>query len=114
MTDKTKKIRELNDKFRQGGDTVPGQIMITRGLTDLLEETNKTPDDLLHIVRTYDYFTPDNDPHREHDFGSIEFAGYTCFWKFDYYDQTLKWGSEDPADPKKTMRVLTVMLADEY
>jgi hypothetical protein len=114
MTDKTKTIRELNDKFRKGDNSIPGQIMITRGITDLLEEINKTPDDLLHTVRTYDNFTPDNDPHKEHDFGSLEFVGYTCFWKFDYYDLTLKWGSEDASDISITKRVLTVMLAEEY
>lgn len=110
----TNTIRSLDDRYRKGDATVPGQTMITRGLVDLLEEVGKAPEDLMHLVRTYDNFTSDNDPHKEHDFGSFEFAGHTCLWKLDYYSPDLKWGSENPADTKQTMRVLTIMLAEEY
>ena len=50
----------------------------------------------------------------EHDFGSIELFDEKLFWKFDYYDLDLKFGSPNPADPAVTVRVLTTMLADEY
>jgi hypothetical protein len=36
------------------------------------------------------------------------------FFKIDYYDLMLSWGSEDPRNPKKTVGVLTTMLADEF
>ena len=114
MTDKTQTIRSLNDRFRQGDATVPGQIIITRGLVDLLEEARIAIEDLAEHVRSYDSFTPDNDPRGEHDFGSFDFVGQPCFWKIDYYDPTLKWGSDDPSDIKKTARVMTIMLASEY
>ena len=50
----------------------------------------------------------------EHDFGSFTLHGHKLFWKSDYYDTVCEFGSEDPADPAKTTRVLTIMLADEY
>jgi hypothetical protein len=65
-------------------------------------------------VKGFDDFSPDNDPHGEHDFGSFDFKDEKIFWKIDYYDQNIKYGSEDPADPSQTTRVLTVMLAREH
>lgn len=65
-------------------------------------------------VETFDAFTPDNDPHGERDFGAFEHNGERIFWKIDYYDTTMTKGSEDPSDPKQTVRVLTIMLASEY
>ena len=59
-------------------------------------------------------FTEDNDPHKEHDFGAFEHEEQRFFWKIDYYDRDMIFGSEDPADPKATTRVLTIMLAEEY
>ena len=110
----TDAIRSLNDRFRAGDASVPGQVFFTRGLADLLEESGTSPLDLMHPVRTFDAFTPDNDPHREHDFGSFEFLGHTCFWKIDVMDPSLEMAPLDPADPQFSVRVLTVMLAEEY
>ena len=77
---------------------------------------------VLMSVRSFDAFTSDNDPRcrrrlrlgGQHDFGSIDIDGHKVFWKLDYYDPEMEFGSEDPADEAKTCRVLTVMLADEY
>ena len=65
-------------------------------------------------VRTFTDFNPDNNPYHEHDFGSFEVEGETVFFKFDYYDRNLEYGSEDPSDPMQTCRVLTIMLASDY
>lgn len=69
---------------------------------------------LINCLRSYDGFEEDNDPYGEHDFGALDYQGSKFFWKIDYYDPTLSIGSEDPADPGKTTRVLTLMLAREY
>lgn len=65
-------------------------------------------------VEKYDAFTPANDPHGERDFGAFDYNGIGIIWKIDYYDLALQFHSEDPADPAKTVRVLTIMLASEY
>ena len=80
----------------------------------LMAETSTEPIELAKIVQDYDDFSPDNDPYGEHDFGAFDFLGSKCFWKIDYYDPSLKWGSEDPSDTSKTTRVLTMLLASEY
>ena len=62
----------------------------------------------------FDDFCHANDPYEEHDFGSFEAEGHTIFFKIDYFDRNLKYLSPDPTDPVVTVRVITVMLADEY
>jgi hypothetical protein len=39
---------------------------------------------------------------------------HTIFFKIEYFDRDLKYHSPDPTDPAVTMRVITVMLAEEY
>ncbi|WP_245516204.1 DUF3768 domain-containing protein [Ancylobacter aquaticus] len=76
---------------------------------------NVRPTYAIARVRHHDDFSPDNDPHDERDFGAIGLEGLgRVFWKIDYYDPTLTLGSEDSADPARTRRVLTIMLAKEY
>jgi len=70
--------------------------------------------ELLSKVRTFESFENDSDPHGEHDFGSIEANGEKYFWKIDYYDKTMEFGSPDPSDTKVTTRGLTITRADEY
>lgn len=56
-----------------------------------------------------------NDPENAHDFGAFKIGAQRLFWQIDYYtDSSCTYGSEHPADPSKTFRVLTVMLAEEY
>ncbi len=102
-------IALLNDAFRR--DPSGGQLFATAGVISLGETALPS---VLELVRTFDAFTPDNDPYGEHDFGSIDWHGDRLFWKIDYYDRSLRLGSPDPLDPSLTIRVLTVMLASEY
>ena len=71
-------------------------------------------DHILNEVRNYNDFTPINDPFLEHDFGSLQLAENTIFWRIDYYDLDLHMHSPDPSDPAVTARILTIMLAEEY
>jgi hypothetical protein len=107
--DATQRIKELNDAFRRTGDG--GRILFTAGVIDLgVIFAHRA----LALVRRFDAFTHDNDPHKEHDFGSFTHQGRKLFSKIDTYDAACEFGSEDPADPTRTTRVLTLMLAEEY
>lgn len=107
------KIALLNDEFRQNLPMfmLIGQAFITRGIAQMPEKDRM---EILSKVQTFSEFTEDNDPHGEHDFGSFKQNEETIFWKFDYYDRSMKYGSEDPANNEITRRILTIMLACEY
>jgi hypothetical protein len=102
-------IAKLNDRFRT--TFVGGSIMVTNGLQGLGPEFVAKA---LAAVRAFRPFTKDNDPYGEHDFGALTVDSRKLFWKIDYYDPSMEYGSEDPSDPEVTRRVLTVMLAEEY
>ena len=105
----TNKIRDLNDAFRK--TLVGGEKFFTAEAVAMGPEFVTAA---LAAVRSFDAFTVDNDPYGEHDFGCVTVEGEKVFWKIDYYDTTLCYGSEDPADPAQTTRVITIMLAHEY
>ena len=69
---------------------------------------------LLEMVRDFKDFSEGNDPYQEHDFESITLKGERYYWKIDYYSPDLIHASEDPSDPDKTYRVLTIMESNEY
>jgi hypothetical protein len=106
------KIAELNDQLRQNLFT-PGQnqVFVSAAVSSLpyLERAR-----LLDKVQKFNDFNEDNNPYGERDFSRIEHNGTNYFWKIDYYNKTMDAGSENPADETITIRVLTIMRADEY
>lgn len=108
--DTTSKIAALNDLCRTAMG-IAGRVFQTSGISSLPQEDQSA---IREKVETFAAFTPDNDPHKERDFGAFEHNGERIFWKIDYYDTSITKGSEDPSDPKQTVRVLTIMLASEY
>jgi len=111
----SEQIRALNDAFRTqpfiGAALASDELVITRGVAD---HGNDFADRAVTAVRRFSNFTEDNDPYGEHDFGSFDLDAVKLFWKIDYYDRKLEYGSPDPADPAVTRRVLTILLAEEY
>ena len=103
------RITELNDNLRH--TYWGGKIMTTEGINQLPESTQIA---IFRAVSEFNDFRKENDPHGEHDFGQVVVDGNTCFWKIDYYAPDMEHGSEDPADPEHTRRVLTIMLASEW
>ena len=106
----TQKIAELNDLCRKAMG-VSGRLVLTQGIFAMSEEDQSM---IREKVETFDNFSEENDPYGERDFGAFNHKGQKIFWKIDYYDSSMTKGSEDTADPKQTVRVLTIMLASEY
>ena len=111
MTAKTQSaaIRTLNDAFRKS--LQGGTVVMTAGVVAL---GGVTQANIIAAIQTFDAFDEGNDPWGEHDFGSVEIDGEWILFKLDYYDLTRAMHSEDPTDPSKTERVMTIMLASEY
>jgi hypothetical protein len=105
----TEKVRELNDAFRKS--FAGGKVVMTASVAALPDMVRANA---LIEVSLFNRFTEDNDPHGEHDFGSFDLVGRKFFWTIDTYDANMEFGSEDPSDPEKTTRVLTLTLAEDY
>ena len=103
------RIRYLNDAFRK---TFAGGKMVMTASVAALPEMVKAS--ALIKLAEFDGFTPENDPHGEHDFLSFEHCNRRFIWKCDCYNNEMDGGSEYPADPNKTIRVGTLMLAEDY
>jgi hypothetical protein len=103
------RISVLNDAFRRSFSG--GRVVMSARVSALPSVARAA---LLAAVRGFDRFDADNDSDDEQDFGRVALAGYRCFWKIDCYDLGQRFASPDPADPAVTIRVLTVMLAEEY
>jgi uncharacterized protein DUF3768 len=103
------RIRELNDQFRHS--LAGGLLHITRGVIAL---GGKQQAIILDAIAAFDAFSPESDPYGEHDFGALTIDGTRILFRIDYFDRGLSGASPDPADPSVTMRVLTLMLAEEY
>jgi hypothetical protein len=109
MLTKTDRIRALNDELRQ--HLLGGAAVITPGIAALGQAFVER---LIKTIAVFDDFCHANDPYEEHDFGSFEVEGHHIFFKIDYFDKSMTYHSPDPADPRVTERVMTIMLASEY
>ncbi|MGB3929677.1 MAG: DUF3768 domain-containing protein [Sphingobium sp.] len=119
-------IRRLNDAARSHPGTA-SIANVTLGFQSLPDADRFAA---LAAIVGFSRFDEDNDPYGEHDFGAVyrldtgiwtqerprdeKTISQTVFWKVDYYDNTLTYGSEVPWDVRQTKRVLTIMLANEY
>jgi hypothetical protein len=124
--EQTARIARLNDMARRAMG-IACTAVATVGFRSLPEADQSQ---VRELIETYDAFDEDNDPHGERDFGTIYQLGdgrwtterprvrederERVFWKLDYYDRELMFGSEDAANPAVTRRLLTIMLSDEY
>lgn len=113
---RAEQIARLNDRVRLGLDR-HARIVITRNCLEQLAEAPGAPEvsfvlqaKLMAAFR--DCTFGEDSPER--DFAAITFLGLKVWAKIDYYAPGLEFGSDDPADPAKTVRVMTILLPEDY
>jgi hypothetical protein len=113
--DRSSRIAELNDRCRQGLDSEARIVVTAACLAALagaggLDDELRAQAELLAAVRLYRFTPEDGADHRR---GEVVVRGRIIRFVIDYYDRSLEWGSEDPADPDVTMRVMTILLPED-
>ncbi|UXT53236.1 DUF3768 domain-containing protein (plasmid) [Agrobacterium tumefaciens] len=108
---RTIKIRELNDELRTKGYALNGRIV---AMGRLGQDHEAKQIRVVLGASEFNQWTEGDDPYGEHDFGKFEVDGDAFIFKIDYYDLDETHGSEHPEDQKTTIRVMTLMYADDY
>ena len=106
-------IARLNDRCRQGLDRT-ARILITRACLGTFAD-NRTAEivaqaEILSALRSYQFRDVEAD---ERDRGSFDYRGTVVYFRIDYYDAAMEYGSEDPSDASQTRRMLTIMLRED-
>ena len=114
MTDQLARIAALNDRVRQGLDPT-ARIVITAACAAALARDDaaaslRAQGELLMAIDACAFAAEERAERRR---GEVMFAGRPIRFAIDYYDRALAWGSEDPADPEVTTRVMTIMLPED-
>lgn len=109
-------IARLNDLVRLGLDP-HARIVVTRNCLDQLAEAPDAPEEgfalqAMLLAAFRDCAFSEDSPER--DFAAITFLGRKVWFKIDYFAPGLEYGSEDPADPEQTVRVMTILLPEDY
>lgn len=103
-------IARLNDRCRLGLDRT-ARIVITQTCLGTFAETRAAEiivqAGILAALRACRFSGAEA---VERDRGSFDYRGTTVYFRIDYYDAAMEYGSEDPADASQTRRVLTIML----
>jgi len=98
------KIIALNDEFRR--TFKGGRVQMTPAVYNLDPQLRGRA---IWAMARYNRFAADS----EHDWGVMIFAGYSFEWHIEYRTANGAGLSADPADPKKTFRVLTLYIATD-
>lgn len=109
-------VGQANNRFREQalrGNPGHHRILATTGIRALGPDAVQ---ELLHKVLSFkeEDFRESFEPWGDRDFLSLEHHGQKIYGKIDTFDPSLEFMSPDPADDLVTIRVLTIMLADEY
>lgn len=96
------KIIELNDQLRTTFSG--GRVQMTLGVYDLDARLRGRA---LYAMSRYKNF----DDESEHNAGVFIFAGFSFEWRIEYRAKDETGSSPDPADPDRTLRVLTLSVA---
>lgn len=102
--DRIARIRALNDEFRRNARG--GSLIFSRSIEILGGEYVAR---VREAVAEFDAFAEFDEADGEHDIGCAEVDGAVYFWIIDYYDLNRQFRSEDPSDPARTVRTLTVV-----
>lgn len=103
----------MNDAFRKNPRSRGGRVVVTPSVYKMMKDYGMQQEIIMAVALCDKHDFPE-DPYGERDFRAFYVGEAKLYWKIDYYNADMTAGSEDPADPKQTTRVLTIMRAEEY